>query len=110
GAGKSSILDAMTFALYGRVARVNSHELRDLISHGCADMRVRLDFEADGAHYRVARRMGKSRHDVSLERIEEGFSASELDRGEVQAVNGRLEEIIGLDFGAFTKAVLLPQG
>lgn len=110
GAGKSSILDAMTFALYGRVARVNSHELRDLISHGCADMRVRLDFEADGARYRVARRMGKSRHDVSLERVGDGVSASELDRGGVQAVNGRLEEIIGLDFGAFTKAVLLPQG
>jgi exonuclease SbcC len=110
GAGKSSILDAMTFALYGRIARVNSHELRDLISHGCADMRVRLDFEADGVSYRVARRMGKSRHDVSLERVDDSGSASELERGGVQAVNGRLEEIIGLDFGAFTKAVLLPQG
>ena len=110
GAGKSSILDAMTFALFGRVARVNSHEMRDLISHGCADMRVRLDFQVDGAHYRVARRMGRSRHDVSLERIVNGGSTPELDRGGVQAVNDRLEQIVGLDFGAFTKAVLLPQG
>lgn len=110
GAGKSSILDAMTFALFGKVARVSSHELRDLISHGSADMRVRLDFEVDGAHYRVGRRMGRTRHDVSLERIVDGTSTSELDRGGVQAVNERLEEIVGLDFSAFTKAVLLPQG
>lgn len=110
GAGKSSILDAMTFALYGKVARVNSHELRDLISHGSADMRVRLDFQIDGACYRVARRMGKTRHEVSLERIVDGSSIAELDRGGTKAVNERLEEIVGLDFGAFTKAVLLPQG
>ena len=58
GAGKSSILDAITLALYGNVPRVNSHELRDLISHGSSYMRVSLDFEVGGQHYRVARRLG----------------------------------------------------
>ncbi len=38
GSGKSSILDAITFALYGNIARVSSHELRDLISHGSSHM------------------------------------------------------------------------
>jgi exonuclease SbcC len=110
GAGKSSILDAITFALYGSVARVNAHELRDLISHGSTHMRVRLDFLVDGRRYRVARRMGRSTHQATLERVENGSAVTDLDEGGVRAVNRRLEEIIGLDFTSFTKAVLLPQG
>jgi DNA repair protein SbcC/Rad50 len=110
GSGKSSILDAITFALYGNVARVNAHELRDLISHGSSHMRVCLDFAVDGRRYRVARRIGRNRHEATLERIQNGSSATEVEHGGVRAVNDRLEEIVGLDFKAFTKAVLLPQG
>ena len=87
GAGKSSILDAITFALYGSVARVNAHELRDLISHGSTHMRVRLDFQVDGRRYRVARRMGRSTHEATLERVENGSAVTELDRGGIRAVN-----------------------
>lgn len=110
GAGKSSILDAVAFALYGSVPRVNSNEVRDLISHGCAYMRVRLDFEVEGKLYRVARRIMKNSHQATLERVENGSSVTEVEQGGVKAVNKRLEEIVGLDFKAFTKAVLLPQG
>lgn len=110
GSGKSSILDAITFALYGNVARVNGRELRDLISHGSTHMRVRLDFQVDGRHYRAARRIGKNSHEATLERIENGSATTEVEQGGIRAVNDRLEEIIGLDFKAFTKAVLLPQG
>jgi DNA repair protein SbcC/Rad50 len=110
GAGKSSILDAITFALYGNVPRVGGHELRDLISHGSSCMRVCLDFEVDGSHYRVARRMAKNSHQATLERVANGSSVTEIEQGGIKAVNARLEEIVGLDFKAFTKAVLLPQG
>jgi exonuclease SbcC len=110
GSGKSSILDAMTFALYGSVARVSSHELRDLISHGSSYMRVCLDFQVDGTHYRVARRMGSNSHQATLERVENGSTVPEVEQGGIRVVNDRLEEIVGLDFKAFTKAVLLPQG
>ena len=110
GAGKSSILDAVTFALYGSVPRVSGHELRDLISHGSSYMRVCLDFEVDGDRYRVARRMGKNSHQATLERITNGSSVTEVEQGGIKAVNNRLEELVGLDFKTFTKAVLLPQG
>lgn len=110
GSGKSSILDAMTFALYGSVSRCNGNELRDLISHGSSFMRVLLDFRVDDTHYRVARRMGKNRHEATLERIEGESSVTEVEQGGIRVVNARLEEIVGLDFKAFTKAVLLPQG
>jgi exonuclease SbcC len=110
GAGKSTILDAITFALYGSVPRVNGHELRDLISHGSSYMRVCLDFEVDGQHYRVARRMGRNSHQATLERIANGSSVTEVEQGGIRTVNNRLEELVGLDFNTFTKAVLLPQG
>jgi len=110
GSGKSSILDAITFAIYGSVARVNGHELRDLISHGSTYMRVCLDFQVDGQHYRVARRIGKNKHEATLERVENGSAVTEVEQGGIRAVNERLEDIVGLDFKAFTKAVLLPQG
>jgi DNA repair protein SbcC/Rad50 len=110
GSGKSSVLDAITFALFGSIARIGSHELRDLISHGSSYMRVCLDFQVDGTHYRVARRMGRASHQATLERIENGSSVTEVEQGGIRAVNQRLEQIVGLDFKAFTKAVLLPQG
>ena len=48
--------------------------------------------------YRVARRMGRNTHEATLERIEDGSSVTELERGGIRAVNDRLEEIVGLDF------------
>jgi len=111
GSGKSSILDAITFALYGDIARVNDNELRHLISHGSSFARVSLDFEVNGTLYRVARRMGrKEAQKATLERVDDGVAVSDVEQSGVKAVNKRLEEIVGLDFNTFTKAVLLPQG
>jgi exonuclease SbcC len=112
GSGKTSILDAMTFALYGDVCRVKSGELRDLISHGATHVKVSLDFLIDGDSFRVARRMKKvgQGHDVHFVRVEGGEEIPVCDRSGVTAVNRSIEETLGLDFSAFTKAVLLPQG
>lgn len=112
GSGKTSILDAMTFALYGDVCRVKSGELRDLISHGATHVKVSLDFLINGDSFRVARRMKKvgQGHDVHFVRVEEGEEIPVCDSSGVTAVNKAIEETLGLDFSAFTKAVLLPQG
>ena len=55
GAGKSSLLDAMTYALFGKVPRTDKHGLKELISHGRDRMAVVLDFQVGGQPYRVAR-------------------------------------------------------
>jgi DNA repair protein SbcC/Rad50 len=112
GAGKTSILDAITLALYGDVCRVKSGELRELISHGATHVKVALDFRVDGTTYRVARRLKKvgQGHDVRFVRLDGDSETPVTDESRIKAVNGSIERVLGLDFSSFTKAVLLPQG
>lgn len=58
GAGKSSLLDAMTWALWGK-ARVRSDD--DLIHQGQSEMYVQLDFAQGDNLYRVVRRRQKAK-------------------------------------------------
>ena len=111
GAGKTSILDAMIFALYGRVPRMGAHGLADLVSHGRVDARIMLEFAIDGAHYRVARRLSRRAvQQAHLERLEGDGWVPEVDAGGVRACNERLDELLRLGFDSFCKAVVLPQG
>ena len=57
GVGKSSILDAITWALWGR-ARAKRDD--DLIHLGQNEMQVSIDFEQDGLRYRVLRRRSRT--------------------------------------------------
>ena len=111
GSGKTTILDSITFALYGRMARVDQHTRRDMISHGAASARVQLDFEVDGARYRVARRMPRTgAQRGSLDLVDGEMLRPLVEAARITDLNERVEEIVGLDFETFTRAVLLPQG
>ncbi len=111
GAGKTSILDAMIFALYGQVPRAGSHTVRELVSQGLTEARVTLSFEIGPSTFRVARRLPrKGAQRATVERREGEDWVSELDGGGVTAANKRIEEIVRLDFDTFTRAVVLPQG
>ena len=54
GSGKSSLLDAMTYALYGRVPRIGNRASL-LIAQGQPRLAVMLDFAVNGQRYRVTR-------------------------------------------------------
>ena len=49
GAGKSSILDTMLYALYGEVPRIGKHGISEVISQGRDGMSVALDFACGSA-------------------------------------------------------------
>jgi exonuclease SbcC len=108
GAGKSSLIDALVFALYGQVPRVGD-DYKQLISHGADRLSVLLEFEVGGQRYRMARtarRTGASKQ--RLERLEDEGARPLADRA--REIRVRIEEILGLDYDGFTRAVVLPQG
>ena len=132
GAGKSTIIDAITFALYGTVARYdNAKVVAPVIHQLSTEAKVRLDFDVGGQHYvavRVVRRRGtRSRSSDSatgstgatgagattkearLERLVGGDSAEVL-AGNVSELDAAVNRLLGLDFGQFTRTVVLPQG
>jgi DNA repair protein SbcC/Rad50 len=108
GAGKSSLVDALVFALYGQVPRVGK-EYRQLVSHGAERLSVRLDFGMDGEQYRVVRtaRAGGSVQ-TRLERRQGPDWRPMADR--VKDIGEEIERIVGLDYEAFVRSVVLPQG
>lgn len=109
GAGKSSLIDAMVFALYGWVPRVGK-EYRQLISHGAERLAVRLDFQVGGDRFRVSRTSRKSdgKSQARLDRLVDGEPESVASK--VAEIEAEIERIVGLDHDGFTRSVVLPQG
>ena len=122
GAGKSTILDAITFALYGGLAGEESGEdrLRSHFADPAAEPSVMLEFSLHGTRYRVTRapehRRPKKRGEglttvassVHLERMEAGIwrslTSNKAEAGEI------VTEAVGLSREQFTQVMLLPQG
>jgi DNA repair protein SbcC/Rad50 len=110
GAGKSSLVDAMIFALYGRIPRLGGRAVAPVISAGVDRARVRLDFEVDGASYtavRLAQRTGSGGATVKEARLEAGDKV--LADG-ADNVTRAVEDLLKLGFEDFTRTVVLPQG
>ncbi len=109
GAGKSSILDAIAFALYGKIPRMGGQNLDEFISLGAARASVLFEFDIQNERYRVARSLPRSGpKKVQLEQISNGSQKALADG--VGEVNAKLQTLLGLEYEAFIQSVLLPQG
>lgn len=110
GAGKSSVIDGIAFALYGSVARYKSANLvAPVINQLSNESRVRLDFTVGADTYtaiRVVRRTatGASTKEARLERGDDVLA------GNARELDVAIENLLGLNFDQFTKTVVLPQG
>jgi exonuclease SbcC len=110
GSGKSSILDAMTYALYGQVERVGV-QCSQLISQGLTRMSVTFDFRVGPSDYRIVRSTAvQGPAHVDLEQKVSGAWQSIGEGGDrARDVKDRITKILGLDYDAFTRSILLPQ-
>jgi len=116
GAGKSSILDAIAFALYGKTPTFE-RDTKSLINQTTSECHVELRFEVDGEVWRAARglrRKGASGH--QLQRLAaDRLGGDAVDGDVVETITGekpvreRVEGLLGMDFGAFCRSVLLAQ-
>lgn len=121
GAGKTTIFDAICFALYGIASGEDRGDARMLRSHFANEdihTSSELEFASGGKRYRVLRQL-KHRKGVNKSETGEKTELYELrDDGEIPAVdrfiatevNARLLEIIGLTKEQFSQIVMLPQG
>lgn len=109
GAGKSSLIDAMIFALYGRVPRLGERLVEPVITKGRQEARVRLDFALGDDRYTAVRvvRRTKSGATTKEARLERG---DEVLAGNATALDPEIRRLLGLDFQQFTTCVALPQG
>ncbi|WP_293125790.1 SMC family ATPase [Microcoleus sp. bin38.metabat.b11b12b14.051] len=111
GAGKSSLLDAMTYALFGTTTR-SGKQVGDLASQGSENLKVQLRFTVGLAQYRVTRRWRfrpkSPENKVILESWQNGVW--ETLGTSIIAVQNTIEQILGMDFDTFTRAIILPQG
>lgn len=117
GSGKSSIVDGITYALYGRVPRLGN-EVRSLISLGAERLQAAFEFAVNGdpshpggKRYRVVRSTGrKGAGHVQLFAYDEGTGEWEGLADRSAAVAQQVRNILGLDYEGFIRSVLLPQG
>ncbi len=108
GAGKSSLIDALVFALYGQVPRVGD-DYKQLISHGKERLSVLLEFAVGRERYRIVRTARPDRPSQQrLERITGGAPEPIADRA--REIRAEVDRILGLDYDGFTRSVVLPQG
>ncbi|GHG44826.1 hypothetical protein GCM10012320_10190 [Sinomonas cellulolyticus] len=123
GSGKTSILDAVCYALYGSLpgARQGTKSLKSHHAPGEAEPAVLLEFSARGRRFEVRRTPEWSRPSVrsSAGWVTQKASTHvrELVDGEWRALTSRndeagalLAEVVGMAREQFTRVVLLPQG
>ena len=114
GAGKSSILEAVTYALYGQTT-FTAQANQELMNDTSLYLRVVLRFRVSGETWEVARtlrRDGQGRvgsPGAQLRRL--GVDGEAVEQVEqVKPVNDRIQALLGLDSHAFLRTVVLPQG
>jgi exonuclease SbcC len=122
GSGKSTVIDAMTFALYGSVPRWDDRRTVSLALSPTANRgTVRLLFDVGAARYVAARELRRAAsgtvtvRNARLERLIDPTALGGVDDDtEVlahdSAVSKAVEELLGLPFEQFCICVVLPQG
>ncbi len=112
GSGKSSILEAMMFAIFGEIERLNKRDNRayNLMNLKSKDFLIDLIIKNNaGDEYRFAvsgKRNSKKFEDVNLKRTV--YKKEKNEWIPVQTSNA--EEIIGLNYDNFRRTIIIPQG
>jgi exonuclease SbcC len=116
GSGKSTVIDAICFALYGSVPRHGERLVEPVVTVGANEAAVELTFESGEERYvaiRIVRRTGRdakiATKEARLERLR-ADGHSDVVAGSARELLPAVESLVGLGFAHFTRCVVLPQG
>lgn len=111
GAGKSSLLDAVTWALYGQGTKGGARELDNYVTRGETEGRVELEFRLNGSTYKVVRGRSIARNKSTLEFfILEGDNWRPLSGKSLAETQAVIEQTLRMDYRTFTASSLVLQG
>lgn len=109
GAGKSSILEAIVYALYN-ASTWDERSVEALIADGQTKMEVVFDFETGGRTWRVRRATNRGGYPPSQHKLSCLSDETVPPLNHERAIKKEISRILGLTYDAFKSAILLPQG
>lgn len=117
GAGKSTILDAICLALYGRTPRLNrvGRHGNEIMSRQTGECFAEVTFQTQSGRYRChwSQRRARKRPDGELQAPKHEIAnadSGEIFEASIRGVAAQIEAATGMDFDRFTRSMLLAQG
>ncbi len=117
GAGKSTIMDAICLALYGRTPRLDSisASTNEIMSRQAGECFAEVVFETDEGRYKAhwSQRRAKNKSDGALQQPKHEISDEISERILASQILRTEKEILaktGMDFKRFTQSMMLAQG
>ncbi len=113
GSGKSSILEAITYALYGQTERLNQGDRRGYNMMNLKSDRLYIEFDFmnhDNKVFRATREMKRNSKNFDIVRSPVVQFYQRKDDDWIPLEHNDAESIIGLSYANFKRTIIIPQG